>query len=84
MSSDSGAAYIFLVGLIAYRWSLEGLLNSDTRLMKVLNPYLCCVLKMFNERLADDLSAYKGSLYSYCSGCRRKRLRDDGQEDLDS
>jgi hypothetical protein len=52
--------------------------------MEALNPYLCCALQMFNKGLALELSAYEGSLCSHCSGCRRKRLHDDGQEDPDS
>jgi len=39
---------------------------------------------MFNVELALELSVHEGSLFSHCSRCRRKKLRDDRQEDSDS
>lgn len=80
-SRDSGASHVLLVGLMGYGWSIEGLLNSQTRLMAALKPYLCCALQMFKSRL---ISEFRASGVSRCSACQRKRLHDDGPEGHES
>jgi hypothetical protein len=44
MSQDSVLMYVYLAGIIAYGWFLEGLLNSYTKLIRALNPTICCVI----------------------------------------
>lgn len=82
-SQDSAApTYVYLAGMMAYGWSLEGLLNSHTKLMRALNPTICCAIQAFSARLAFDLSDW-GSLCFNCSGYLRKRRQDDGSRDFD-
>lgn len=84
-SQDSAPTYVYLAGLMAYGWSLEGLLNSHTKLMRALNPTICCAIQAFSTRTAFDLLVHWGSpLCFHCSEYLRKRRLDGGSGDFDS
>lgn len=81
------STYLYLAAMVAYGWSLEGLLTSNTTLMMALKPTICCAIQAFGAQLPFDLfdlSDHGGFLCKDCSGCLRKRRQDDGSGRVDS